>query len=138
MEKLGETFDHRFMTGQLSLDEEKGQYYNPTAAEGMRKIPEINREFSPFVEAHKNMPLRSQTVAYRLLRRYMQYCEGIAPAMILKAYGAGEEAARAFNAFLDDFGKYELEIERYYDQAMSAKALYGRMIRKGEPTVPGL
>jgi hypothetical protein len=84
------------------------------------------------------MPLRSQTVSYRLLRRYMQYCEGIAPSMILKAYGLGEEAARSFKAFLDDFGKYEIEIERYYDQAQMGQALYGRMLRKGEPPVPGL
>ena len=138
MEKLGEAFDHRFMTGQLTLDESKGNYYNPKAAESMRRVPKINRDFAPFLEAHKNMPLRSQTVSYRVLARYMQYCEGIAPAMILKAYGAGEEAARAFKAFLDDFGKHEIEIERYYDQAQSAQALYNRMLRKGEPAVPGL
>ena len=38
----------------------------------------------------------------------------------MKCFGAGEEAKKAFDKFLAEFGKYEKEIETYYDQYMMA------------------
>ena len=35
-------------------------------AEKLRAVKGIVDEFAPFVEAHKNMPMRAQTVAYGL------------------------------------------------------------------------
>ena len=37
---------------------------------------------------------------------------------ILKAYGADAEAIKAYKDFLMSFGKYEVEIETYFDQRM--------------------
>ena len=36
----------------------------------------------------------------------------------LIAVGAEAEAKESFLQFVRDFGKYEIELERYYDQAM--------------------
>ena len=122
-EKLGKAADFRYLNGKLSLDGNKGGwgkagYYNPTLAESFRKIPEIVEEFRPFVEAHKNMPMRVQTVSYRLLEKYLEYCVGMSKFMVLKCMGADAEANEAFWSFFAKFGKYEQEIERYYDQYM--------------------
>ena len=122
-EKLGKAADFRYLNGKLSLDGNKGGwgkagYYNPTLAESFRKIPEIVEEFRPFVEAHKNMPMRVQTVSYRLLEKYLEYCIGMSKFMVLKCMGADAEANEAFWSFFTKFGKYEQEIERYYDQYM--------------------
>ena len=84
----------------------------------MRGIYELNDKFAPFFEAHKNMPYRAQTVAYRLLARYAELWEKMSKPLILKALGANVEATEEFHKVLDDFGKYEVEIERYYDQHM--------------------
>ena len=76
---------------------------------------EIAEEYRPFVEAHKNMPYRAQTVSYRILARYLELLKGIAPALALKAEGKEHAALEEFTRFADDFGKYELEMERNYD-----------------------
>ena len=71
LEKLGKASDYRYLNGKLSTDPEKGAYYCPEFAQSLREVKSITKEFSPFVEAHKNMPRRAQTVAYRILRRYL-------------------------------------------------------------------
>ena len=69
-ERIQECMDHKFFAGEKSLNKEVGAYYNPPMAEKLRKVPEIVEEFRPFVEAHKNMPYRAQTVSYRLLNYF--------------------------------------------------------------------
>ena len=122
-EKLGKVADFRFLNATMSVDPEKGKYYCPEFAATLRKIPEVTKEFAPFVKAHLNMPKRAQTVAYRILRRYLEYCEGISEVLALKAEGKERESALAYYSFLDDFGKYELEMERWYDHYMASAAM---------------
>ena len=64
------------------------------------------------------MPYRAQTVAVRLLKKHLEYCNALADIWALKAAGKDQEAVDAFNAFLQSFGRYEVEIERYFDQMM--------------------
>jgi hypothetical protein len=122
-EKLGKAADFRFLNEKLSVDLTKSKYYNPEFAASLRQIPAIVAEFAPFVEEHKNMPMRAQTVAYRILRRYLEYCERMSKVFVLKAVGAGQESQAAYYKFLDDFGKYELEMERWYDHYMCAASM---------------
>jgi hypothetical protein len=37
---------------------------------------------------------------------------------VLKAQGKDQEAVDAYNAFLESFGKYEVEIQTYFDHYM--------------------
>ena len=101
-------------------------------AEGYRQVPSLIEEFRPFAEAHKNMPMRAQTVAYKLLRYYLEYCEKLAPILTLKCFGAGKEAVAAYEKFLDDFGRHEVEIERWYDQHMCGTAFTHKVLQKGD------
>ena len=137
-ETIDRGFDKDYMTGRLSADEGLGKFYNPEAAVKMRAACRVIDEFAPFVEAHKNMPLRAQTVAYRLLAKYMEFCRGIAGALILKAYGAEEEAEKASKEFFRDFGKHEVAIERYYDQSLYEKAYTWKIFSKKKSNIGGL
>jgi hypothetical protein len=121
-EKMGQCFDHKFLAGERSADEAVGEYYNPAVEPELRKVKALAEAFAPFVEAHKNMPMRAQTVAYRVLRRYLEYVCGLADIAALRALGKGKEARERFHEFLDDFGKYELEMERYYDHCLMVMA----------------
>ncbi len=124
-EKLGKAADYRYLNAKLSSDPEKSPYYNPAFAQSLREVATIVDEFAPFVEAHKNMPKRAQTVAYRILKVYLEYCKGLSKVLVLKAMGAGVESQRAYYEFLNDIGRYELEIERWYDHYMAYASMRG-------------
>ena len=74
-------------------------------------------------DQHRNMPQRVQTVAMRLMRLYTDFCAGYAKFMALKCMGKDAEAKEEAIAFLDDFGKYELAMEHYYDHFMARNAI---------------
>jgi len=118
LEALGKAFDHKYLEGKLSSDPARSLYYNPAHAANIRQVYDLIKDFRPFLEAHKNMPMRTQTVAFRLLSRYLEFCEGIARVFILKCLGDNEDAINEFAGFLNKFGKHEVEIERYYDQSL--------------------
>ena len=78
------------------------------------------------------MPWRVQTVAMRLIRLYTEYCRGLASAMALKCMGKDAEAKAEATAFLNEFGKYEVAYERYYDHMLCAHALNSIFNTKSE------
>ncbi|MBR4873845.1 MAG: DUF4838 domain-containing protein, partial [Clostridia bacterium] len=119
-EKLGKAVPHKYLSRKMSYNPNISKVYNPSVAEGLRSVPTITKEALPFIEAHRKMPYRPQVLSYKLLRYYMEYCDGIANCFAIKCFGAGEEAKKAFDKFLAEFGKYEKEIETYYDQYMMA------------------
>ncbi len=112
-EKLGDTVDFEYLSrrGSKALIDE-----SYTAA--LRSVSVLVDEFTPFVNAHKNMPYRAQTVAYKLLARYLEYLKGVSEAFALHSEGKLVEATSYYEAFMDKFGEYELEMERWYDQFM--------------------
>ena len=89
-----------------------------SVAELLSSVDEICDELDSVIEAHKNMPMRAGTVSMRLLSRYTEYCRGLARALILRAQGEDDEAKRSFDAFASKFGKYEAELDRYYDHRL--------------------
>ena len=93
-------------------------FYAPQRVPALRSVHEITAEIEPILLAHKNMPCRAQTVAVRLLLKHLEYCNALADIFVLKALGADVEAKKLYLEFLDNFGKYEIEIERYFDQYM--------------------
>ena len=131
VESVGKAFGHKYLEGKASADPTKNKYYDPAHAESLRSVKKLVDEFRPFYEAHKNMPMRAQTVSYRLLNYFLKYCEGLAPILVLKCSGLDDEAMQAYADFLNEFGKYEIEIERYYDQSLYGMtfALYNKFLR---------
>jgi len=138
LEEVGTIYRHDYLAGELSANPAIGKHYNPAQGANMGRIYAAVEAFAPFVEAHKNMPYRVQTVSMRVLARYLSYLTGIAPALIRKAYGAGEEAKAAYLQFLADYGKNEVEMDLWYDQFLSAFAFLHRIFNIGESAVFGV
>jgi hypothetical protein len=135
LEKIGEAMPHRYMARHDSADIKISKTYNPAYAPLLRRVPAIAEEAKPFLEAHKNMPMRAQTVAYKLFRYYMEYCTKISRCLVLQSLGALVEAREEFEKFLYDFGKHEVEIETYFDQYMMG-FMYEMLIFKKIAKVP--
>ena len=135
MWRLTELMDHKFFAGEATADARIGSYFNPAMGTKLRQVAEVIEEFRPFVEAHKNMPYRAQTVAYRLLRYFLDYAKGYADFMTIKAFGASDEAKAMCFKFMDEFGKNEIAIERYYDQRNFGAAMNWRILKSKEAPV---
>ncbi len=121
--------DFGYLNGKKFLNVGKGAYYNPELVSDFKRAIECVVEFEGFVKAHMNMPYRVQTVSYRILYRFLEYAKSLLEAMILKADGKEREALDVYNAFLNSFGSYELELELYYDQYMMSQSL-NRVFRR--------
>jgi hypothetical protein len=117
LERISETFDFAYMEGERSIDPNKGKYYNPAHAKQLEKVKEIAAEGRALAESHMSLPVRVQTVSMRLLLRHAEYCEKVAEFMRLKALGEDDAAREAWKAFCDDFGRYDVELDRYYDHS---------------------
>ena len=93
-------------------------YFDPERQKILLQIKDIVSEYGAVFEEHKNMPYRVQTVAMRLIRRHLEYCGRLAEIWALKASGKDKDAVDAFKRFMTDFGRYEIELETYFDQRM--------------------
>ena len=71
--------------------------------------------------------MRAQTVSYRILGRYLRYCEIFSKALVLKALGANGEAKEQFIKDFNDFGSCEIEMELSYDHRECGRALFSKI-----------
>ena len=136
-EGLGELISHRYLDGWSSADPKIGRFYNPAMAVNLRKVAGYVDAFEPFAVQHKNMPKRVQTVSMRLLLRYLEYCKKLAEIFAVKCFGASDEAEHMYKKFLDDFGRYEMEMQLYYDHDNMAHA-FNRNFVRDKDHIPGL
>jgi len=131
LQKVDEIMPHTYMeakhTSRLG-----NNFYNPDMEAQLLSMIPIAQEYEAIFAAHKNMPYRVQTVAMRMIRLYTQYCSGLASAMALKCVGKDAEAKASITEFLNDFGKYEVAFERYYDHMLCAHALNSIFNTKSE------
>ncbi len=110
----------------------KGTFYDPAYAQRLSAVKDIAAQGRELAQKHLSMPTRPQTVSMRLLLRHTEYIEWLAAFLTEKALGNDEASEQKFNAFLEIFGKYEWELERYLDHGLMAKCL--RLIVK-RPTI---
>ena len=98
-------------------------FYNPEMEAKLLALVPVAKEFEEKLHEHRNMPVRVQTVAMRLLKLHAEYVQGLAQVMALKSLGKDEEAKDAAKAFFAEFGKHEVAIERYYDHMLMVHAM---------------
>ena len=55
--------------------------------------------------------------------RHAEYCDKWAQLMIEKAQGNNYRAVELSKEFFREFGKYELEMQRYYDHGLACRVL---------------
>ncbi len=116
---ISEAFDFAYMEGECSSDENRGSYYNPAHAETLQTIHKITADFRAYAEANFRQPIRVQTLSMRLLLRHTEYCDLLADEMIARALGDNVKAHSLWETLCNTFGKYEYELERYFDHAMT-------------------
>ena len=120
--EISETYDTNYIAKNLNAavggDRSGMCFHAPEKADAFRKVKDITAKYAPIFESHKNMEYRAQTVAMRLLCLHMEYAERMADIWALVCEGKLDEALAAVQSFANDFGKYEFEIETYFDHRM--------------------
>lgn len=133
--ELGDAVDYRYLMGSLAAEGGNSKYYNPAITKDISRVPEIIEKYLPFVQEHKNMPHRVQTVSYRVLARFMELAKNISELLIIKAEGRDQEALEKFVPKMREFGKYELEMERVYDHHLCYRSWHRLFGDFDNPTV---
>jgi len=123
LQKISDTFDFAYMEGECSEDPAVSDYYAPSRIPQLSKLYELAAAERDLANKHLNMSYRPQTVSWRLLLRHALYVEKWAQIMIEKAQGNNFKAAAFSKQFCDDFGIYELEMERWYDHSLACRVL---------------
>ena len=93
-------------------------HFSAEAAEKCARIRDITREGRELILSHVGSDHIVQTRAARLLERHADFCDLISDWMSAKARGEIEKAAEFYAIARDSFGKYESELERYFDQGL--------------------
>ena len=123
LSKLSDLFDFAYMEGERSVDPERGKYYNPAQAERLKSVKDVAADERALATAHMSLPVRVQTVSMRLLLRHAEYCEMFAAMMMAKARGDDAGVAELWKEFSQQFGRYEFELERYFDHHMAFQSM---------------
>lgn len=123
LEKISAAFDHAYMCGERSADPARGDMYNPAHAKDLEKVKEITAEARELIMTHLAMPTRPQTVCWRLLLRHTEWCDRLAEVFIEKCKGNNEESLALFERLIEDYGKYDVELERYFDFGLAVQSL---------------
>ena len=124
LEKISKAFDYDYMCASKTADPRKGDFFNPEHAEQLEEVKEIIALNRKAMKEHMAMPTRPQTVSWRLILRHAEWCEAWAQILQEKAKGHNRYALSLADEFLAEYGKYEYEMERYFDFGLAADALH--------------
>lgn len=123
LKAISDTFDFAYMEGVCSKDKQISTYYDPERVPQLEKLFELAACERVLANKHLRMPNRPQTVSWRLLIRHAEMVEWFAKIMICKAKGQNYKAIELAKQYEQEFGKYEFEIERYYDHCLCCRVL---------------
>lgn len=133
LDRITEAFNHKYMSGELSADRTRDALYNPQRLQPLSEVKTLTEKMREVIGAHMLMPTRPQTVAWRILLRHTEYCEGLAKVMMEKCQGNDEAAAELLKQFFRDFGKHDYELERWLDFGLCANSINRLFERKLNP-----
>ena len=132
-EKLSQLFDHSYMCGDKQVDPTQSIYYDPSRVEAFEQVHNIAAQGRVLAAAHKKMPHRMQMIHWRLLERHTEWCDLIADCMIAKCKGQDVLAQEMWKKSVDSFGKYDLELDKWFDMSLAAVS-YNRIMKAKKPT----
>ncbi|MBR5295334.1 MAG: hypothetical protein IKU24_01940, partial [Clostridia bacterium] len=98
-------------------------YYDPKRVPRLEKIKELCAEERRLAEENFVSPIRVQTVSWKLLLYHASYCEQLAKLLIAKAKGQDYIAIEELEKLADEMGKFEWDIEPYYDHCLACNSL---------------
>ena len=121
--ELGNAFDYTYMVGDCMIDKSRTQWFNPAHTDSLRSVEKIIENAKPLINRNYNSEYRVRTVSVRILEKHMIYAKMLADAMILKSIGDDEGAESLYNKMRTEVGKFEAEIERWYDHGLAFRSL---------------
>ena len=127
---ITDAFDFAYMQGFRSEDPRKGKLYAPSRASHLAQVPELAAAIRDLEKKHRYDGSRHQWVAWQLLVRHGDYCEGLAEVMTEKCLGHDRLAMEKFYLFLEKCGKWDRETENYFDFGLMARSILTQL-RKG-------
>ena len=132
LQKVNDAFDYAYIQGEKPASGEPGSimisasnakaFLNPAMAEKFAKVKEIAANGRLLCANHKTNPTRPQAVSWRLMLHHAEYIEGLADVLGEKCIGNDCLAAEKFDAFVEQFGRHEFEIERYFDHMLAFRS----------------
>ena len=123
LESICKAFDYEYTSGAKSKDPEISDFYNPEQIASLERVRELAAMERNLVSKHMAMPDRPKTVSWRLLGYHANYIEMFSDMLIAKAAGDDFKAREKLERFKKEFGRFEVEIERYYDQSNTFRAI---------------
>ena len=130
LERIGKILDQRYFERELSADESVSLFYNPEFAKRLDDLDSLLCEGESLIKENYNSCYRVQTVSVRLLEYLLIYLRLLQKPLTLKALARDEEALALFEEFCAEFGKYEIEIEPYYDHGTAMMAMRSIFLHK--------
>ena len=124
LEDITDAFGYAFMVGKTSVDPTQGNFYNPAHAESLAKVAEICAAMRQICHAHTDMGVRVQQIYWRVLRLHTDYCQGLAEILIHTCQGRRKYSHELYHKFLEEFGKHDFELEKYFDFGMAAETVH--------------
>ena len=127
--ELGEALPFEMLEVGLLLmtpggeDEKRAMITRPEYTERLSRVREITTRGRELIRTHYNSDARVQTVSVRLLERHAELCDMLADALIERTRDNLAEALELFHKARVEFGKYEREIERYFDHFLCFDSL---------------
>ena len=132
LQGISDAFDHKYMCGERSADPKQGTHYNPAHAASLAKVETLAKDLQAFVKT-LTYTHRVEYLSWKLLCYHADFCCGLAKALILKCQGDTPGAIESFDAFLAEFGKNDVALERWFDFELAAQSL--KVIVKQMPKV---
>ena len=96
-------------------EKKRAMLTRPEYTERLMRVRDVTARGRELIKEHYNMEERVATVSVRLLERHADLCDMLADALIARTRDELGKALDLFERARVEFGKYEAEIERYYD-----------------------
>ncbi len=129
LQRISYAFDFAWMEGEKSKDESISVFYDPARVSRLEKIMELAAEERRLADENFSSPIRTQTISWKLLLYHASFCEAFARVAIEKAAGRNFSAIDEAKKFYHEIGKFEWDIEPYYDHCLACRVVE-QMVRR--------
>ena len=118
---VSEAFGEKFMAGEDRAPGARDPLHNPERAVKLERVYELAARARALAKEKRQTPVRIQALAWRLLERHAEFCDGMANVFIPKCRGFDKLALEKMDEFEYSFGRHGLELERWMDFSLTMR-----------------
>jgi len=119
LERMSRAFGFAFLNGKESKNPNISAYFNPERAKRLEAVAELASEARTLAQKHRTCNTRPETVSWRMLEFWADWCAELEKPARAMALGHNFEGEQLLREFLKTVGKRELEFDRYYDHGLA-------------------